>query len=41
MGPISIDRRVKAMTFSRHGTTVSGHFLNANDNFAEEVRLAA
>jgi hypothetical protein len=41
MGPISIDRRVKAIAFSRHGSTVSGHFLTANDNFAGEVRLAA
>jgi hypothetical protein len=40
-GPISIDRRVKTIAFSRYGTAVSGHFLNANDNFAEEVRLAA
>jgi hypothetical protein len=27
--------------FSRHGSTVSGHFLNANDNFAEEYAVAA
>ncbi len=40
-GPISIDRRVKVYAFSRHGSAASGHFLNANDNFAEEVRLAA
>jgi len=41
MGPISIDRRVKVFAFSRHGSAASGHFLNANDNFAEEFAVAA
>jgi hypothetical protein len=41
MGPISIDRRVKAFAFSRVGSPVPGLNLNANDNFAQEYALAA
>jgi hypothetical protein len=40
-GPISIDRRVKVFAFSRHDPPFRVFKLNANDNFAEEVRLAA
>ncbi len=39
-GPISIDRRLKAL-LSLGLTHRTGFFINANDNFAEEVRLAA
>ena len=40
-GPTSIDGRVKRICFRSSWPTVSGHFLTANDNFAEEIRLAA
>ena len=41
MGPISIDRRLKVFAFSRPDPPLRVFKLNANDNFAEEVRLAA
>ena len=40
MGPISFDGRVKVLLSPGVGHR-NGPFLGANDNFAEEVRLAA
>jgi hypothetical protein len=40
-GPISIDRRLKVFAFSRPDPPIRVFKLNANDNFAEEIRLAA
>ena len=40
MGPISFDGRVKVLLSLGVGHR-NGSFLDANDNFAEEVRLAA
>ena len=40
-GPISIDRRLKVFAFSRPCPPLRAIKLNANDNFAQEVRLAA
>ena len=40
MGPISFDGRVKKLLSLGLGHR-NGPFLNANDNFAGEVRLAA
>ena len=41
MGPISIDRRLKVLAFSRPDPPSRVFKLTANDNFAQEVRLAA
>ena len=40
MGPISFDGRVKVLLSLGSGHR-DGSILGANDNFAEEVRLAA
>ncbi len=40
MGPTSFDGRVKVLLSLGLGHR-NGSFLDANDNFAEEVRLAA
>ena len=41
MGPTSIDGRVKRIAFARPGPPYRAFKLPANDNFAEEIRLAA